>query len=60
MVHARIRRLVYGADDPKAGAVGSALHVLNHPGLNHRIEVRSGVLAGRCAEILQEFFRSRR
>ena len=60
MVHARIRRLVYGADDPKAGAAGSALHVLNHPALNHRIEVRSGVLAGRCAEILQEFFRSRR
>ena len=60
MVHARIRRLVYGADDPKAGAVQSALHVLNHPALNHRIEVRRGVLAGRCAEILQEFFRSRR
>ena len=60
IVHARIRRLVYGADDPKAGAAGSALHVLNHPALNHRIEVRGGVLAGRCAEILQEFFRSRR
>jgi tRNA(adenine34) deaminase len=60
MVHARIRRLLYGADDPKAGAVQSALHVLNHPALNHRIEVRSGVLAGRCAEILQEFFRNRR
>ena len=60
MVQARIRRLVYGADDPKAGAVGSALHVLNHPALNHRMEVRGGVLAGRCAEILQEFFRSRR
>ena len=60
MVHARIRRLVYGADDPKAGAVHSAMHVLNHPALNHRIEVRGGVLAGRCAEILQEFFRSKR
>ena len=60
MVHARIRRLVYGADDPKAGAVHSALHVLNHPALNHRVDVRAGVLAGRCAEILQEFFRSRR
>jgi len=60
MVHARIRRLVYGADDPKAGAVHSALHVLNHPALNYQIEVRSGVLAGRCAEILQEFFRSKR
>jgi tRNA(adenine34) deaminase len=60
MVHARIRRLVYGADDPRAGAVHSALHVLNHPALNHRTEIRSGVLAGRCAELLQEFFRSRR
>src|SRR5437879_2271599 len=55
MVHARIRRLIYGADDPKAGAVHSALHVLNHPALNHRVEVRGGVLAGRCAEILKEF-----
>jgi len=60
MVHARIRRLIYGADDPKSGAVHSALHVLNHPALNHRIEVLSGVLAGRCAEILQEFFISGR
>jgi tRNA(adenine34) deaminase len=60
MVHARIKRLVYGADDPKAGAAGSAMQVLNHPQLNHKVEVRSGVLAGRCAEILQEFFRQRR
>jgi tRNA(adenine34) deaminase len=60
MVHARIRALIYGADDPKAGAVHSAMHVLNHPALNHKIEVRSGVLAGQCAELLQEFFRSRR
>ena len=60
MVHARIRRLFYGADDPKAGAVHSIMHVLNHPGLNHKIEICGGVLAGRCAEILQEFFRSKR
>jgi tRNA(adenine34) deaminase len=60
MVHARITRLIYGADDPKAGAVQSAMQVLNHPRLNHRIEVRSGVLAGRCAELLQTFFKSRR
>jgi tRNA(adenine34) deaminase len=60
MVHARIRRLVYGADDPKAGAVHSVLQVLNHPQLNHRMDVRGGVLAGRSAEILQEFFRKRR
>jgi tRNA(adenine34) deaminase len=60
LVQARIKRLVYGADDPKAGAVHSIMQVLNHPRLNHRMEVVSGVLAGRCAEVLQEFFRSRR
>jgi len=60
LVHARIRRLVYGADDPKAGAVHSVLAVINHPQLNHQMEVRGGVLAGRSAEILQEFFRNRR
>jgi tRNA(adenine34) deaminase len=59
-VHARIRRLVYGADDPKAGAIHSVLQVVNHPGVNHRMEVRGGVLAGRSAEMLQEFFRNRR
>lgn len=60
LVHARVRRLVYGADDPKAGAIHSVMQVLNHPGLNHKIGVCGGVLAGRCSEILQEFFRSRR
>lgn len=60
MVHARLKRLVYGADDPKAGAVHSVMEVLNHPRLNHRMEVRGGVLAGRCAELLQAFFRDRR
>ncbi len=60
LVHARIRRLVYGANDPKAGAVHSAMQVMNHPGLNHHIEVRGGVLAGKCADLLQEFFRARR
>ena len=60
MVHARITRLIYGSDDPKAGAVHSVMHVLNHPQLNHKLEVRSGVLAGRSAELLQTFFKSRR
>jgi tRNA(adenine34) deaminase len=60
LVHARIRRLIYGADDPKAGAVHSVMQVLNHPLLNHRTEVQGGVLAGRSAELLQAFFRERR
>src|SRR5580658_1096540 len=60
LVHARIKRLVYGADDPKAGAVHSVMQVLNHPQLNHKVEVRSGVLAGRSAELLQSFFKNRR
>jgi tRNA(adenine34) deaminase len=60
LVHARIRRLVYGADDPKAGAVRSVMQVLINAQLNHKVEVRSGVLAGRSAELLQTFFKSRR
>src|SRR5579863_36679 len=60
MVHARIQRLVYGSDDPKAGAVRSVMQVLNHPQLNHKVEVRAGVLAGRSAEVLQTFFQNRR
>ena len=60
MVHSRLKRLVYGADDPKAGAVHSVLQVLNHPQLNHQMEVSRGVLARRCADLLQSFFRQRR
>jgi len=60
LVHARLKRLVYGAEDPKAGAVHSVMEVLNHPKLNHQMEVRGGVLAGRSAELLQSFFRTRR
>lgn len=60
LLHARIKRLVYGADDPKAGAVHSVLQLLDHPQLNHRVEVRRGVLAARSANLLQTFFQSRR
>lgn len=60
IVHARIKRLVYGSDDPKAGAVHSVMQVVNHPRLNHRTEVQGGVLAGRSADVLQTFFRNRR
>lgn len=60
MVHARLKRVVFGARDPKAGASGSALTVLNHPKLNHPVEVTEGILADDCAAILREFFRRRR
>ena len=60
IVQARLRRVVFGASDRKAGAGGSALNVLNHPKLNHRVEVVSGVRADDCAGILRDFFRRRR
>jgi tRNA(adenine34) deaminase len=60
LIHARVARLVYGASDSKAGAAGSALEVVNHPRLNHRMEITAGVLAERCSEILQQFFQARR
>jgi len=60
ITHARIRRLIYGAEDPKAGAVHSVLQVLNHSRLNHRVEVTFGVLAARSMELLQSFFREKR
>jgi tRNA(adenine34) deaminase len=60
MVHARIRRLIYGAVDVKAGAVESVMSILDNPALNHRVEVKKGVLAGRCGEQVQSFFRRRR
>jgi tRNA(adenine34) deaminase len=60
MLHARLRRLVYAARDPKAGADGSALEVMNHPALNHRIEVISGLLEEECSAMLTNFFRRKR
>jgi tRNA(adenine34) deaminase len=60
MIHARIDRLVFAAADPKAGAVGSVLAVLNHPQLNHQMEVEQGILGDEAAELLRSFFRERR
>ena len=60
MIQARIARLVYGADDAKAGAVRSCFSVLDHPQLNHRVAVTSGVLAEDSAAILKTFFSARR
>jgi tRNA(adenine34) deaminase len=60
MIHARLDRLIFSAADPKAGAVGSVLSVLNHPQLNHQMQVTSGELAEESGELLRNFFRERR
>jgi tRNA(adenine34) deaminase len=60
ILHARIARLVYAAPDPKAGACGSVLSVLNHPQLNHKLDLLPGLLAEECGALLTNFFRKRR
>ena len=60
MIHARIDRLLFAADDPKAGAAGSVLQVLNHQALNHQMTIDRGLLAGESAALLREFFQRRR
>ena len=60
MIHARLERLVFATADPKAGAAGSVLSVLNHPQLNHQMQVEQGMLEGESAELLRGFFRDRR
>jgi len=60
IVHARVRRLVFGAWDPRAGGAGSLLDVFSLPGLNHRVDVFGGVLAEECGAVLQRFFAKRR
>jgi tRNA(adenine34) deaminase len=60
MIHARLERLVFAASDPKAGAAGSVLGIVNHPRLNHQMVVEQGILAEESAELLRGFFRERR
>lgn len=60
IVLARIQRVVFGASDPRTGAAGSVFQVLDHPGLNHRCELRGGVLGEECGDMLRAFFRRRR
>jgi len=60
MIHARLERLVFAAADPKAGACGSVVGVLNHPQLNHQMKVEQGIGAEESAELLRGFFRERR
>jgi len=60
IVHVRLRRLIFGCADPRAGAAGSVINLLQLPSLNHRCEITAGVLQNECAAILQEFFRKKR
>jgi tRNA(adenine34) deaminase len=60
IIQARINRLVYGARDPKAGAVHSIFNIVNHPKLNHQVVVQEGILANECSQLLTEFFREQR
>jgi len=60
MIHARLDRLVFAAADPKAGAAGSVLSVLNHPQLNHQMQTDQGIAADESSELLRSFFRERR
>lgn len=60
MVHSRVRRLVYGATDPRAGAAGSVFNIVQHAALNHRVELQGGVRAEECAVLLRNFFAARR
>jgi len=60
MIHARIARVVYGAAEPKAGAIESAIRAHEHPALNHRMSATGGVLETECRDMIQGFFRERR
>lgn len=60
LVHARVREVIYGAEEPKAGSVRSRLRALELPHLNSRVNARGGVLAAECSQMLSEFFRARR
>ena len=60
VVHSRIKELIYGADDPKAGACGSIMNVISSGHLNHRVKVTSGIMKAECSEILRKFFRKLR
>ena len=60
LIHARIERLIFGAREPRAGAICSAAQVLDNPNLNHRVEVVEGVLANECSKLMSDFFQERR
>src|SRR2546421_3761025 len=59
LVHVRVRRVIFGCVDPRSGAAGSLMNLLQHPALNHHCEITSGVLGKECASLLQSFFRGK-
>ena len=60
IVHVRLRRVIFGCADPRSGAAGGTINLLQMPGLNHRCEITTGILAEECAEPLRTFFRAKR
>ena len=60
LVHVRIRRVIFGCSDPRSGAAGGTINLLQFPGLNHHCEITPGILAQECAALLQSFFQARR
>ena len=60
LIHARISRLIYGAKEPRAGAVDSSIHVLSNPSVNHKVEVLAGICEKEAAEKMSDFFKARR
>ena len=60
LLQSRIDRVVYGAEDPKAGCAGSVLNILQFPGFNHAVKITGGILAEQCSELLRQFFQGRR
>jgi len=60
LVHVRMRRVIFGCEDPRGGAAGGVMNLLQNPALNHRSDITSGVMREQCASLLQNFFRARR
>ncbi|CAK9885645.1 MAG: tRNA-specific adenosine deaminase [Candidatus Erwinia impunctatus] len=60
IIHSRVTEVIFGAYDTKTGAAGSQLNLFTHPGMNHQVEVRGGIMAEQCANLLSDFFRQRR